>query len=29
MSNLIGLAGELGDRYPACNDDLTPEIQLA
>lgn len=28
MSNLIGLAGELGDRYPACNDDLTPEIQL-
>ncbi|HEX4217296.1 MAG TPA: amidase, partial [Acidimicrobiales bacterium] len=28
MSNLIGLAGELGDRYPGCNDDLTPEIQL-
>jgi Asp-tRNA(Asn)/Glu-tRNA(Gln) amidotransferase A subunit family amidase len=28
MSNLIGLAGFLGDRYPACNDDLTPEIQL-
>lgn len=28
MSNLIGLAGELGDRYPACADDLTPEIQL-
>ncbi|MGD0311710.1 MAG: amidase [Acidimicrobiales bacterium] len=28
MSNLIGLAGSLGDRYPACNDDLTPEIQL-
>jgi Asp-tRNA(Asn)/Glu-tRNA(Gln) amidotransferase A subunit family amidase len=28
MSNLVGLAGELGDRYPACNDDLTPEIQL-
>jgi aspartyl-tRNA(Asn)/glutamyl-tRNA(Gln) amidotransferase subunit A len=28
MSNLIGLAGELGDRYPACNDDLTPELQL-
>jgi aspartyl-tRNA(Asn)/glutamyl-tRNA(Gln) amidotransferase subunit A len=28
MSNLIGLAGELGDRYPACNDELTPEIQL-
>ncbi len=28
MSNLIGLAGTLGDRYPACTDDLTPEIQL-
>ncbi len=28
MSNLVGLAGELGDRYPGCNDDLTPEIQL-
>ena len=28
MSNLIGLAGELGDRYPACEDDLTSEIQL-
>jgi aspartyl-tRNA(Asn)/glutamyl-tRNA(Gln) amidotransferase subunit A len=28
MSNLIGLAGALGDRYPGCNDDLTPEIQL-
>jgi aspartyl-tRNA(Asn)/glutamyl-tRNA(Gln) amidotransferase subunit A len=28
MSNLVGLAGALGDRYPACNDDLTPEIQL-
>jgi Asp-tRNA(Asn)/Glu-tRNA(Gln) amidotransferase A subunit family amidase len=28
MSNLIGLAGVLGDRYPGCNDDLTPEIQL-
>jgi Asp-tRNA(Asn)/Glu-tRNA(Gln) amidotransferase A subunit family amidase len=28
MSNVIGLAGVLGDRYPACNDDLTPEIQL-
>jgi len=28
MSNLIGLAGELGDRYPACNEDLTPELQL-
>jgi aspartyl-tRNA(Asn)/glutamyl-tRNA(Gln) amidotransferase subunit A len=29
MSNLVGLAGALGDRYPDCNDDLTPEIQLA
>ncbi len=29
MSNLVGLAGELGDRYPACTDDLTPELQLA
>jgi Asp-tRNA(Asn)/Glu-tRNA(Gln) amidotransferase A subunit family amidase len=28
MSNLIGLAGALGDRYPDCTDDLTPEIQL-
>jgi Asp-tRNA(Asn)/Glu-tRNA(Gln) amidotransferase A subunit family amidase len=28
MSNLIGLAGALGDRYPGCTDDLTPEIQL-
>ena len=28
MSNLVGLAGELGDRYPDCNDDLMPEIQL-
>ncbi len=28
MSNLVGLAGTLGDRYPACNDDLTPEIQI-
>jgi aspartyl-tRNA(Asn)/glutamyl-tRNA(Gln) amidotransferase subunit A len=28
MSNLIGLAGELGDRYPECNDDLSPEVQL-
>ncbi|MHB1519344.1 MAG: amidase [Acidimicrobiales bacterium] len=28
MSNLVGLAGTLGDRYPGCNDDLTPEIQL-
>lgn len=28
MSNLVGLAGTLGDRYPGCNEDLTPEIQL-
>ncbi|HEY5104039.1 MAG TPA: amidase [Acidimicrobiales bacterium] len=28
LSNLIGLAGALGDLYPACNDDLTPEIQI-
>jgi len=28
LSNLVGLAGALGDRYPACHDDLTPEIQL-
>ena len=28
LSNLIGLAGALGDRYPACHDDLTSEIQL-
>ena len=28
MSNLVGLAGDLGDRYPGCTDDLTPEIQL-
>ena len=28
LSNLIGLAGALGDRYPACHEDLTPEIQL-
>ena len=27
-SLLIGLIGELGDLYPGCNDDLTPEIQL-
>jgi aspartyl-tRNA(Asn)/glutamyl-tRNA(Gln) amidotransferase subunit A len=24
----VGLAGELGDRYPACHEDLTFEIQL-
>ncbi len=28
MANLIGLAGVLGERYPACHDDLTSEIQL-
>ena len=28
LSNLVGLVEELGDRYPACNDDLTPEIQI-
>jgi Asp-tRNA(Asn)/Glu-tRNA(Gln) amidotransferase A subunit family amidase len=28
MSNLVGLVEELGDRYPECNDDLTPEIQI-
>lgn len=29
LSNLVGLAGELGDRYPDCNGDLTPELQFA
>ncbi|HEY5266006.1 MAG TPA: amidase [Acidimicrobiales bacterium] len=29
LSNLIGLAGALGDLYPTCNDDLTPEIQIS
>ena len=28
LSNLIGLAGGLGDRYPACHDELTNEIQF-
>jgi aspartyl-tRNA(Asn)/glutamyl-tRNA(Gln) amidotransferase subunit A len=28
LSNLVGLVEELGGRYPACNDDLTPEIQI-
>lgn len=28
MSNVVGLAGTLGDLYPDCNDDLTPEVQL-
>jgi len=29
LSNLVGLAGDLGDRYPDCSDDLTPELQFA
>jgi aspartyl-tRNA(Asn)/glutamyl-tRNA(Gln) amidotransferase subunit A len=29
LSNLIGLAGALGDKYPACHDELTPEIQIS
>ncbi len=28
LANLVGLVAELGDRYPDCNDDLTPEIQI-
>ncbi len=28
LSNLVGLVAELGDRFPDCNDDLTPEIQI-
>jgi aspartyl-tRNA(Asn)/glutamyl-tRNA(Gln) amidotransferase subunit A len=28
LSNLVGLAGALGNRYPDCHDDLTSEIQL-
>ncbi len=28
LSNLVGLVAELGDRYPGCNDDLTPELQI-
>ena len=28
LSNLVGLVEELGDRYPDCTDDLTPEIQI-
>jgi len=28
MSNLVTLQAELGDRYPACEPDLTPEIML-
>jgi aspartyl-tRNA(Asn)/glutamyl-tRNA(Gln) amidotransferase subunit A len=28
MSNLVGLVGELGDRYPECANELTGEIRL-
>jgi Asp-tRNA(Asn)/Glu-tRNA(Gln) amidotransferase A subunit family amidase len=28
MSNLVTLAADLGDAYPACESDLTPEIML-
>jgi Asp-tRNA(Asn)/Glu-tRNA(Gln) amidotransferase A subunit family amidase len=28
LSNLVALAAELGDRYPACEQALTPEIQI-
>ena len=28
LSNLVGLVEELGDRYPDCDADLTPEIQI-
>jgi Asp-tRNA(Asn)/Glu-tRNA(Gln) amidotransferase A subunit family amidase len=28
MSNLVTLASDLGDMYPACEQDLTPEIML-
>ncbi len=28
MSGLVSLLAELGDRYPGCVDDLTPEIQI-
>jgi len=28
MANLVTLAADLGDRYPACEADLTPEIML-
>ncbi len=29
MSNAVGLAGRLGDRYPECVEDLTPEIMFS
>ena len=28
LSNLVGLVAELGDRYPDCDGDLTPDIQI-
>jgi Asp-tRNA(Asn)/Glu-tRNA(Gln) amidotransferase A subunit family amidase len=28
VANAVGLAGTLGDRYPECQDDLTPEMNL-
>jgi aspartyl-tRNA(Asn)/glutamyl-tRNA(Gln) amidotransferase subunit A len=28
MSNLVTLAADLGDKYPACESELTPEIML-
>ncbi len=28
ISNAVGLAKTLGDRYPECEDDLTPEMKL-
>jgi len=28
MANLVTLAADLGDKYPACEPDLTPEIML-
>ncbi len=28
VANAVGLAGDLGDRYPECEDDLTPEMKL-
>jgi aspartyl-tRNA(Asn)/glutamyl-tRNA(Gln) amidotransferase subunit A len=27
LSNMVGLAGELGDLYPSCGDDLTPGVR--
>jgi aspartyl-tRNA(Asn)/glutamyl-tRNA(Gln) amidotransferase subunit A len=28
VANAVGLAGTLGDRYPECQDDLTPEMNF-